>query len=98
MLLSRKGQKKMKYKIYCKDVFIGLLEISDDERRHKYTPYIDGVEVAKKLNSLSHEMVEASDWRDPIPFFKNRIENAKRFSDGKVIKSHTDFIKMVLDE
>ena len=86
----------MKYKVYCNNIFIGLLEISDDGR-HKYTPDSEGVEIAKKNFSLSHEMVEPSDWREPIPFFKNRIENAKRFSEGKVISSHTDSIKMVLE-
>lgn len=86
-----------KYEIYCKDILIGLLEINDDGQ-HKYTPIVEGVEVAKKEVSLSHDMQVASDWREPIPFFKNRIENAKRFSDGKIIISHTDLFKMICIE
>lgn len=30
--------------------------------------------------------------------FKKRIENAKRFSDGKIIISHTDLFKMICIE
>ena len=92
--LSRKAV-NMKYQVFCGEILIGKLEISDDEKQHRYTPNEDGVKAAKSKFSLSHDMVEPSDWREPIPFFKNRIENAKRFSNGDVITSHTDPIRMV---
>lgn len=85
---------KMKYEIYCKNTLIGVLEVNSDGQ-HKYTPNKEGVEIAKKEVSLSHEMQVESDWREPIPFFKNRIENAKRFSDGEIIGYHTDQFKMI---
>lgn len=84
----------MKYEIYCKSTLIGVLEVNCDGQ-HKYTPNKEGVEIAKKEVSLSHEMQVESDWREPIPFFKNRIENAKRFSDGEIIGYHTDQFKMI---
>ncbi len=87
----------MKYEIYCKNTLIGVLEINSDGQ-YKYTPNNEGVEVAKKEVSLIHEMQVKSDWREPIPFFKNRIDNAKRFSDGKIIAYHTDPFKMICIE
>lgn len=84
----------MKYEIYCKNTLIGVLEVRDDGQ-HKYTPDKKGVEVAMKEVSLSHEMLTESDWREPIPFFQNRIDNATRFSDGKIIGYHTDPFKMI---
>ena len=85
---------KMKYEIYYKNTLIGVLEVNIDGQ-HKYTPNKEGVQIAKKDVSLSHEMQVQSDWREPIPFFKNHIENAKRFSDGKIIDYHTDPFKMI---
>ena len=47
---------------------------------------------------IKPRMQVESDWREPIPFFKNRIENTKRFSDGKIINYHTDPFKMICVE
>ena len=83
-----------KYEIFYKEILIGMLEIRDDGK-HKYTPNMKGVEIAKTQVSLIHEMLEASDWRDPIPFFQNRIDNAKRFSTENNISYHTDSFRMI---
>ena len=91
--ILRTGE-QMKYEIYFKNTLIGVLEVNIDGQ-HKYTPNKEGVEIAQTGVSLSHEMQVESDWREPIPFFKNRIENAKRFSDGKIIGYHTDSFKMI---
>ncbi len=37
--------------IYCKHVYIGLLEI-DDCGQHKYTPIIEGIEIIEKIVPL----------------------------------------------
>ena len=87
----------MKYTIYYKDVTIGVLEINS-EGKHKYTPYANGVEAVKMETLLSHELLEKSGWRSPIPFFKDSIEDAKKFSQEKDIRSHTDNFRMVLTE
>ena len=84
----------MKYKILYKETLIGVLEINE-KNQYKYTPDFDGVEKVNKEVSLIHEMLEGSDWRDPIPFFKNRIDNAKRFSKENYISSQTDSFRMV---
>lgn len=84
----------MKYEVYCQNTLIGVLEVNS-AGQHKYTPNKDVLEIAKKEVSLSHEMLVESDWREPIPFFKNRIENAKRFSNGDIIGYHTDSFKMI---
>lgn len=79
----------MKFEVYCNNTLIGVLEINK-EGKYKYTPNQDGIKIAKIEASLSFEMLEESGWREPIPFFKNRIENAERFSEGEFISYHTD--------
>lgn len=83
-----------KYNILYKDILIGILEINEQEQ-HRYTPDAENVEKVKKMVPLIHEMTEKTDWRDPIPFFKNRIDNSKRFSQEDDIRSHTDFFRMI---
>lgn len=83
-----------KYEIFYNDIKIGVLEINEKEQ-YKYTPVTEGVEKVKDDISLIHEMLEESEWREPIPFFKNRIENAKRFGKEKDISTHTDNFRMV---
>lgn len=87
---------KMRYKVLYADTVIGILEISSETGQHKYTPDVAGVEKVKNRVSLTHEMlVGTENWTDPIPFFKNRIENAKRFSHENDISTHTDMFRMV---
>lgn len=85
-----------KYSILYKSTKIGVLEINE-KGQYKYTPDLTAVEKVKNDVSLIHDMLESSDWRDPIPFFKNRIENAKRFSDVE-IGYHTDNFMMIKEE
>lgn len=85
----------IKYIVFYKKTKIGMLEINE-KGQHRYTPNKEGVEVAIKEVSLTHDMLEKSDWREPIPFFKNRLDNAKRFSMMDEICSQTDDFKMKL--
>ena len=85
----------MKYTVYYKETVIGILEING-EGKHKYTPDDDGIEAVKNETLLMHELLEKSDWRSPIPFFRTSIEDAKRFSQEKDIRSHTNHFRMRL--
>ena len=84
----------MKYLVFYKNVEIGVLEIND-LGQHKYTPNPTGVLSVKDQISAINELMLESEWREPIPFFKIRIDNAKRFSKENDIKSHTDHFRMV---
>lgn len=83
----------MKFKVLYKEVEIGVLEINADGQ-HKYTPNHEGVRQIENEVSLIREMLVASDWRNPIPFFEERIKNAQKFNLS-VIRYQTDFFKMV---
>lgn len=83
----------MKYTILYNGVEIGVLE-TNAAGQHKYTPNDEGIERVKNEVSLIREMLVASDWREPIPFFSERIENAKRFNLD-VIGYQTDLFTMV---
>ncbi len=85
-----------KYSIFYKQTQIGVLEINE-KGLYKYTPELNVLEKVKKETSLTHEMLESSGWRKPIPFFKNRIENAKRFSNME-IGYHTDNFRMIKED
>ena len=84
----------MTYEILYNEIKIGILEINA-EGRHRYTPDAKGVEAVKDEAPLTTAMKTKSDWIEPIPFFKNRINNAKRFSKENDIRSHTDKFRMV---
>lgn len=84
----------MKYTIFYKDTKIGVLEINTDGQ-HRYTPNDEGINAVKNEVALTHEMMEKTGWREPIPFFKNRIENATRFNREHEIDSHTDLFRMI---
>jgi hypothetical protein len=84
---------KLKYQIFYKETLIGVLEINE-EGQYRYTPDVEAVETLKNEVPLTREMLEKSDWREPIPFFKERIENGSRFNLD-VIRYHTDLFKMV---
>lgn len=86
----------MRYRIFYKDVEIGVLEVSADGNQHKYTPNLDGIVLVKDHAPLSKRMLEGTQgWEDAIPFFKNRIEDAKRFAHEEDITKHTDNIRML---
>ena len=85
----------IKYIIFYKEIQIGILEINE-KNQYKYTPDDKGIETIKNEVPLIHEITEVSDWREPIPFFKNRIDNAKRFNREKDITTHTDWFRMCM--
>lgn len=89
----------MRYRIFYKEIEIGMLEISADGNQHKYTPNPDGIVLVKDDAPLTSKMMEGTNgWEEPIPFFKNRIEDAKRFFHENNITKHTDNIHMVKEE
>ena len=83
------------YAIYCYDIRIGTLQI-DDEGRHRYTAERKGVEQLSGRMSLPYEMTHDQEWGEPIPFFKNSIEDAHRFGREDYITSFTNPFKMRL--
>lgn len=87
----------MKYIVFYKNTKIGVLEIND-KNQHKYTPDKNGVQEVKDCISIFYEMLVESDWREPIPFFENRINDAKRFSQEKDIRNQTDPFRMIRED
>ena len=83
----------MKYQIFYKEIEIGLLEVNETGQ-HRYTANSEAVQKIKEEVPLIPEMLNGTDWREPIPFFEERILNASRF-DLAVIQYHTDLFKMV---
>ena len=45
----------MRYRIFYKDVEIGILEISEDGNQHKYTPNPDGIVLVKDYAPLTKD-------------------------------------------
>ena len=89
----------MRYGIFYKDVKIGILEVSANGNQHRYTPNPDGIVLVKDYVPLTKTMLEGTNgWEDAIPFFRNRIEDARRFSHDECISKHTDNIRMVKEE
>lgn len=85
----------MKYNVLVGQIQIGVLEVRDDGM-YKYTVVEEGVGLVKAKVSLISEMLISSDeWQEPIPFFKNRIENAARFEVKDEISYQTDPFKLV---
>ena len=87
----------MKYKVFYQKTKIGVLEINE-KNQYKYTPDVKGTQKVKKSIEIFYEMLVASDWRDPIPFFQNRISDATRFSQEKDIKNQTDPFRMIRED
>ena len=85
----------MKYFIFYKEMRIGILEINENTGLYKYTKEEDAAEKIKDIVSLPVEMTENTDWVDPIPVFKNKIDNAKRFGRDDNIGSFIDPFRMV---
>lgn len=89
----------MRYRIFYGDVEIGMLEVSEDGNQHSYTPNLNGIVLVKDYAPLTKKMLEGTNsWEEAIPFFKNRIEDAKRFSHDEYITKHTDNIRMVKED
>ena len=83
----------LKYQVFYKEIEIGLLEVNENGQ-YRYTANSEAVESIKNEVPLIPEMLEGTEWVDPIPFFKERIDNGGRF-DLTVIQYHTDFFRMV---
>ena len=89
----------MRYRIFYEDVEIGMLEVSADVNQHKYNTNPDGIVFVNEYAPLTKKMLEGTNnWEEAIPFFKNRIEDAKRFSHEECIAKHPDNIRMVKED
>lgn len=83
-----------KYEIFFKNnILLGVLFINNG--LYKYIPEEKNTEKISEEVSLTNEMLTGTDWVEPIPFFKNRIENAKRFSLEDDIRTQKDCFRMV---
>lgn len=87
----------IKYEFYYQDVLLGYLEICDGQ--HRFLPVEEAVAKISREVPLIPEVQHGRDWGKPIPFFKERIENATRFGMEKCIRYHTDLfmMRMVLE-
>lgn len=83
-----------KYTVLYGETQIGVLEINE-RGQHRYTPDIDGIETVKKSISLFYELLEKSEWREPIPVLANRLADAKRFGEVDYISNQTDNLILV---
>lgn len=86
-----------KYTVFYNTVKIGKLEINE-KGEHKYTPDIVGTKTVKPSIQIFHELLEKSDWREPIPLFESRIQDAKKFSQENDISNQTDDFRLVREE
>lgn len=84
----------MKYTVFYDGTQIGVLEINE-KGQHKYTPNMEGVKTVQESISLFYELLEKSDWREPIPLFKNRIADATGFMQEDYIANQTDKFVLV---
>lgn len=85
----------MKYFIFYEEEKIGILEIDENTGKYRYTKEEGATEKVKQIISLPVEMLESTGWVDPIPIFKNKIDNAKRFGKEANIESFIDPFRMV---
>ena len=83
------------YKVYYEGQKIGTLEVENG--KHRYTPDEEGVLIKKNELSVFPELFNKTEWREPIPLFQNRIDDAKRFGIEDEIRNQTDgfCLKMV---
>lgn len=81
-----------KYEIFYRNILIGILYINP-EGLYKYVPDIANTEKVKAEISIIKEMLTGTEWVEPIPFFKNRIEAAKRFSLEDDISTQKDLFR-----
>lgn len=85
----------MKYNVFLKDIKIGSLEINEETGLYKYTVDKDATNELIDIISIPVEMTKNTNWIKPIPFFKNKIDNAKRFGREDNIGSFTDPFRLV---
>lgn len=85
----------MIYAVFYDAIKIGCLEINE-KGQHRYTPVEERMEYIKTSCSIFYELCEKSEWREPIPLFKNRIEDARRFHCEKDIQNQTDDFRLLM--
>ena len=85
----------IEYIILCKNVKIGILQIND-RNEYKYIPDENGINIIKDEISLFSFMLNETNFDKPIPYFQNKINDAKKFSTEDDIISHTDPFRMIL--
>lgn len=85
----------IKYEVFHDDIKIGLLEINE-EGQHRYTPIEEHMEYIKTSCWPFYELWEKSEWREPIPLLKNRIEDARRFHCEENIRNQTDGYRLIM--
>lgn len=86
-----------KYTVLYGKTPIGVLEINE-RGQHRYTPNAEGIEAVKTSISLFYELLEKSDWREPIPVLENRLADAKRFGEVDYISNQTDNLILVRED
>lgn len=78
----------IQYRIFVKDIEIGLLQINA-KGQHRYFPIKENVD--KVYNWITFgEMLHPRNWGDPIPFFENRIQDARRFNVERDFRHQTN--------
>lgn len=79
-----------KYEVSYDKTLIGFLWVNEDYK-YRYEPFAAGVERVKDSACLLRVMEEGTDgeFRDPIPFFQERIRYMKLWKLG-VINYQTD--------
>lgn len=82
----------IEYEVYYRDTLLGHLYIRDGQ--HRYVPIKEAVEEVRHRVPLTVEMIRGYQWGKPIPFFHERIENAKRFGAEACISRQTDYFVM----
>ena len=79
------------YKVYWKDILIGILSVNN--KQHRYIPNFEGIKRLEGKAALISQVTKPYDWGEEIPFFSSRIRNYKRFGDEDYT-SHTDNYKL----
>ena len=79
-----------KYEVSYDKILIGFLWVNEDYK-YRYEPFYEGVEKVKDRACLLRVMEKSTDgeFRDPIPFFQERIRYMKLWKLG-VINYQTD--------
>ena len=86
-----------KYTVLYGTTPIGVLEINE-RGQHRYTPNTEGIEAVRTSISLFYELLEKSDWREPIMVLKNRLDDAKRFGEIDYISNQTDNLILIRED
>lgn len=80
------------YKISYRGSFIGNLfrDTKEKQVRHLFTPSSKIPPNVREQLKMFPELLEASEWIQPIPVLENRIRDARRFGKSKYIANQTD--------